>query len=71
MRQRTVRLTDAQRAAIEPHNDMWIAALVLEHNLVLHARDAHFDCLPLLPRSEASPQGVRLRNPRSGRGRAT
>ena len=50
MRQRTVRLTDAQRAAIEPHNDMWIAALVLEHNLVLHARDAHFDCLPQLPR---------------------
>ena len=33
-----------------PTNDMWIAALVLEHNLVLHARDAHFDCLPQLPR---------------------
>jgi predicted nucleic acid-binding protein len=29
---------------------MWIAALVLEHNLVLHARDGHFDRLPQLPR---------------------
>ena len=33
-----------------PTNDMWIAALVLEHNLVLHARDEHFDRLPQLPR---------------------
>jgi predicted nucleic acid-binding protein len=33
-----------------PTNDMWIAALVLEHNLVLHARDVHFDRLPQLPR---------------------
>ncbi len=33
-----------------PTNDIWIAALVLEHNLVLHARDAHFDALPQLPR---------------------
>lgn len=29
-----------------PTNDMWIAALVLQHNLVLHARDKHFDHLP-------------------------
>jgi predicted nucleic acid-binding protein len=29
---------------------MWIAALVLEHILVLHARDEHFDRLPQLPR---------------------
>lgn len=29
-----------------PTNDMWIAALVLQHNLVLHARDKHFDELP-------------------------
>ena len=28
-----------------PTNDMWIAALVLEHSLVLCARDAHFDTL--------------------------
>ena len=29
-----------------PTNDMWLAALVLQHNLVLHARDRHFDHLP-------------------------
>jgi len=28
-----------------PTNDMWIAALVLQHSLVLCARDAHFDAL--------------------------
>jgi tRNA(fMet)-specific endonuclease VapC len=33
-----------------PANDMWIAALVLEHSLVLCARDAHFDALPQLMR---------------------
>jgi len=33
-----------------PTNDMWIAALVLQHSLVLCARDAHFDSLPQLPR---------------------
>jgi tRNA(fMet)-specific endonuclease VapC len=33
-----------------PTNDMWIAALVLQHSLVLLARDAHFDALPQLPR---------------------
>jgi len=33
-----------------PTNDVWIAALVLEHNLVLHARDEHFDHVPQLPR---------------------
>jgi tRNA(fMet)-specific endonuclease VapC len=26
-----------------PTNDLWIAALVVQHNLVLHARDKHFD----------------------------
>ena len=31
-----------------PTNDMWLAALVLQHNLVLHARDRHFDHLPQL-----------------------
>lgn len=31
-----------------PTNDMWIAALVLQHNLVLHARDKHFDHMPQL-----------------------
>jgi tRNA(fMet)-specific endonuclease VapC len=29
-----------------PTNDMWIAALVLQHNLLLHARDKHFEHLP-------------------------
>ena len=33
-----------------PTNDMWVAALVLQHSLVLFARDAHFDVLPQLPR---------------------
>jgi len=33
-----------------PTNDMWLAALVLQHNLVLHARDKHFDHLPQLIR---------------------
>jgi len=33
-----------------PTNDMWIAALVLQHSLILFARDAHFDALPQLPR---------------------
>jgi tRNA(fMet)-specific endonuclease VapC len=33
-----------------PTNDMWIAALVLQHSLTLCARDAHFDVLPQIPR---------------------
>jgi len=33
-----------------PTNDMWIAALVLQHGLVLHARDQHFDHLVQIPR---------------------
>jgi tRNA(fMet)-specific endonuclease VapC len=31
-----------------PTNDMWIASLVLQHSLVLFARDPHFDALPQL-----------------------
>ena len=34
-----------------PTNDLWIAALVLQHNLVLFARDQHFDRLPQLTRA--------------------
>jgi tRNA(fMet)-specific endonuclease VapC len=34
-----------------PTNDMWIAALVLQHSLVLCARDTHFNTLPQLPRA--------------------
>ena len=33
-----------------PSNDLWIAALVLEHRLVLYSRDSHFDRLPQLDR---------------------
>jgi tRNA(fMet)-specific endonuclease VapC len=33
-----------------PTIDMWIAALVLQHNLVLCDRDQHFDNLPQLTR---------------------
>ena len=33
-----------------PTNDMWIAALVLQHDLLLYSRNSHFDCLPQLPR---------------------
>jgi tRNA(fMet)-specific endonuclease VapC len=33
-----------------PTNDLWIAALVLQHDLVLHARDRHFDHLPQIVR---------------------
>ena len=29
-----------------PDNDLWIAALVLEHDLVLVTRDRHFDRIP-------------------------
>lgn len=31
-----------------PTNDLWIAALVLEHDLALYSRDAHFAVLPQL-----------------------
>lgn len=33
-----------------PTNDLWIAALVSQHNLPLFSRDAHFLHLPQLPR---------------------
>lgn len=33
-----------------PTNDIWIAALVLQHGLTLRARDRHFDQLPHLQR---------------------
>ena len=37
-----------------PTNDMWIAALVLQHSLSLYDRDRHFDALPQLPRVDAT-----------------
>jgi len=33
-----------------PTNDMWLASLVLQHNLALHSRDEHFEHLPQLVR---------------------
>lgn len=34
-----------------PDNDLWIAALVLEHDLTLITRDRHFECVPQLVRN--------------------
>lgn len=34
-----------------PTNDMWIAALVLQHSLTLCHRDRHFDALAQIPRA--------------------
>lgn len=34
-----------------PINDLWISALVLQHDLVLCARDQHFDYLPQIARA--------------------
>jgi len=34
-----------------PTGDLWIASLVIQHNLYLYARDRHFDHLPQLPRA--------------------
>lgn len=34
-----------------PMNDLWIAALVVQHDLMLVARDRHFDHLPQLLRA--------------------
>jgi tRNA(fMet)-specific endonuclease VapC len=39
-----------QQGSPIPTNDLWIAALVLQHGLVLCARDRHFDHLPQLTR---------------------
>lgn len=33
-----------------PTNDLWISALVQQHNLFLYSRDRHFAALPQLPR---------------------
>jgi tRNA(fMet)-specific endonuclease VapC len=33
-----------------PDNDIWIAALALEHDLMLLTRDRHFEQVPQLPR---------------------
>ena len=33
-----------------PTNDIWIAALTIQHGLFLYSRDKHFEYLPQLPR---------------------
>lgn len=33
-----------------PTNDIWIAALVVQHDLTLYTRDRHFDAIPQLVR---------------------
>ena len=33
-----------------PVNDIWIAALAVQHDLVICSRDRHFDCLPQIVR---------------------
>lgn len=33
-----------------PTNEIWIAALVVQHQLYLFARDGHFDHLPQIPK---------------------
>jgi tRNA(fMet)-specific endonuclease VapC len=33
-----------------PSNDLWIAALVVQHDLTLFTRDQHFELLPRIPR---------------------
>lgn len=39
-----------RKSAPIPTNDLWIAALVIQHQLVLCTSDAHFQHLPQLPR---------------------
>ncbi len=39
-----------QQATPIPTNDIWIAALVIQHDLPLFARDIHFDHIPQLVR---------------------
>ncbi|HEY4330739.1 MAG TPA: type II toxin-antitoxin system VapC family toxin [Phycisphaerae bacterium] len=33
-----------------PSNDVWIAAITIQHGLTLYSRDPHFDNLPEIPR---------------------
>ena len=33
-----------------PVNDIWIAGLAVQHDLLLFSRDRHFDCLPQVAR---------------------
>lgn len=33
-----------------PTNDLWIASLVIQHELILYTRDQHFSFVPQIPR---------------------
>jgi tRNA(fMet)-specific endonuclease VapC len=46
----SLKLQLKRRGTPIPINDVWIAALVLQHNGVLFTRDSDFDRLPQLPR---------------------
>lgn len=46
----TLKVQLKQRGTPIPINDVWIAALVLQHGGVLYTRDTDFDRLPQLPR---------------------
>jgi len=51
-----------------PTNDIWVAALVVQHGLALCARDAHFDRLPQLVRAcRQEVKSGRFDAPRRGR----
>jgi tRNA(fMet)-specific endonuclease VapC len=41
-----------------PTNDIWLAALVQQHNLLLYSRDRHFDVLPQLGRANDGGGGA-------------
>lgn len=42
---------DLQRRGFKlPHNDLWIAAICVQHGLHLYTRDSHFDRLPQVMR---------------------
>ena len=46
-----VKLQLAQAGTPIPINDVWIAALVLQHGLILHTHDSDFDRIPQVPRA--------------------
>ena len=47
-----------------PTNDLWIAAIVVQHGLSLYTRDRHFDAFPQIPRTgDTGRQGVPRRHP--------
>lgn len=41
----TIRFSLKQKGNPIPENDLWIAAICIEHNISLFTADAHFDCI--------------------------